>query len=129
MPSSFHVVITDFLDDATVETPVLGEIARITLAGAHDEVGLAPHLPDADALIVYHEVPMLTDASWSLAEKCRGVARAGVGFNNLDIVAAGRRGIAVCNVPDYGTEEVADHAIMMLLAVARNLVGCHSAIQ
>jgi phosphoglycerate dehydrogenase-like enzyme len=129
MPSPFQVVITDFLDDATVETPVLGDLAQITLAGAHDEAGLARHLPGADALIVYHEVPMLTDASWSLAGKCRGVARAGVGFNNLDIVAAGRRGIAVCNVPDYGTEEVADHAIMMLLAAARNLVRCHSAIQ
>ncbi len=44
-----------------------------------------------------------------------------MGFNNVDIEAAGRRGIAVCNVPDYGTEEVADHAILLLLAVARHL--------
>lgn len=129
MPSPFQVVITDFLDNSTVEIPVLGDVARITLAGAHDEAGLAPHLPEADALIAYHVVPMLTDASWSLAGRCRGIVRAGVGFNNLDVKAAGKRGIAVCNVPDYGTEEVADHAIMMLLAVARNLVGCHSAIR
>jgi phosphoglycerate dehydrogenase-like enzyme len=35
----------------------------------------------------------------------------------------------VCNVPDYGTEEVADHAIMFLLALARKLVPCHQAIR
>src|SRR6185369_12622422 len=34
----------------------------------------------------------------------------------------------VCNVPDYGTEEVADHAILLMLAIARRLVPCHNAI-
>ena len=45
----------------------------------------------------------------------------GWGTTTSTCAAAGRRGIAVCNVPDYGTEEVADHSIMLLLAVARHL--------
>jgi phosphoglycerate dehydrogenase-like enzyme len=52
-----------------------------------------------------------------------------VGYNNIDRAAAARRGVIVCNVPDYGTEEVADHAIMLLLALVRRLLPCHSAIR
>src|SRR5205807_65326 len=61
--------------------------------------------------------------------QCRGIVRCGVGFDNVDSQAAGRRGIVVCNVPDYGTEEVADHALMLLLASARRLLACHQAIR
>ena len=129
MPEPFQVLIADFLEDATIETPVLDGLARIDLAGAVIEDDLASRLPEVDALILYHDIPRLTDASLALAPRCRGIVRAGVGYNNVDIVAAGRRGIAVCNVPDYGTEEVADHAIMLLLAVARHLVPCHQTIR
>jgi phosphoglycerate dehydrogenase-like enzyme len=129
MPEPFLVVIADFLDDASIEMPVLGDVARIILAGAHSEDELARFLPEADALLLYHEIPMLTDAGLARAGRCRGVVRAGVGFNNIDVAAAGARGIAVCNVPDYGTEEVADHAIMMLLAVARHLVASDADIR
>ncbi len=46
--------------------------------------------------------------------------RNGVGFDNVDADAARRLGIPVCNVPDYGTEEVADYAILLTLALQRN---------
>ena len=43
----------------------------------------------------------------------------GVGYDNVDIKAAGRLGIPVCNIPDYGTEEVADHALSLILGLYR----------
>ena len=43
----------------------------------------------------------------------------GVGYDNVDIKAAGRLGIPVCNIPDYGTEEVADHAMSLILGLYR----------
>jgi phosphoglycerate dehydrogenase-like enzyme len=52
---------------------------------------------------------------------CRAIIRVGVGYDSVDIDAARERGIAVCNVPDYGTEEVADHAIALALALCRQL--------
>jgi phosphoglycerate dehydrogenase-like enzyme len=123
------VVITDYLEEASVEIPVLADIAEVDLARARSEAELATHLEQAQVLIVYHDIPMLTDETFSRADQCRGVVRAGVGFNNIDREAAGRRGIVVCNVPDYGTEEVADHTIMLLLATVRGLVACDSAMR
>jgi len=55
-------------------------------------------------------------------EECRIIVRCGVGFDSVDIQAAGAMGIPVCNVPDYGVDEVADHAIGLMLACSRGLV-------
>ncbi|MGY2289242.1 C-terminal binding protein [Pseudomonas sp. SDO528_S397] len=49
------------------------------------------------------------------------VVRYGVGVDNVDLAAAKALGVRVCNVPDYGVEEVADHAAAMTLALARKL--------
>ncbi len=50
---------------------------------------------------------------------CKIIVRMGVGYDNLDSVAWGARGVPVCNVPDYGTSEVADHAVTLMLTLAR----------
>lgn len=53
---------------------------------------------------------------------CAGIVRAGIGVDNVDLEAAAAAGIQVCNVPDYGTEAVAQHALAMALAGNRRLV-------
>ena len=129
MPDRFTVLISDFLDETSVESSVLADIADLVMARATDESQLLPHLAKADAIMVFHDLSVLGEASFSRASRCRGVVRAGVGYNNVDIEAATRHGVVVCNVPDYGTEEVADHAIMFLLALVRRLVPSHEAIR
>ncbi len=129
MSERHRVLITDFLIETTVEGPVLAGAARVETAGAHGEADLADRVAGADVMIVYHDIPMMTDATFARADRCVGVIRAGVGYNNIDLEAASARGIVVCHVPDYGSEEVADHAIMMLLAVARQLVPSHQSIR
>jgi C-terminal binding protein len=123
------VVIADFLEDAEHEAPALGPDVRIVVARARHEDDLAPSLPDADALILFHDVEAMTDATFARAPRLRAVVRAGVGTNNVDLLAAGRRGIGVCNVPDYGTEEVADHALGMLLSLVRHLPESDASIR
>jgi phosphoglycerate dehydrogenase-like enzyme len=115
-----------FEDDAEIEREVLGEGAEIAV---HQEL-VADRIPDADwrradALIVYYGVPIDREVVDRL-DGCRVLVRAGVGYDHIDIVACGARGIPVCNVPDYGTTEVADHAIALMLALARGLVSYHA---
>jgi C-terminal binding protein len=129
MPDRFNVLIADFLDEISIESAVLGDIADLVMARAIDESELTGYLPRADAIIVFHDLSILGETGFARAPRCRGVVRAGVGYNNIDLDAATRHGVVVCNVPDYGSEEVADHAIMFLLALARRLLPSHDAIR
>jgi C-terminal binding protein len=129
MSRSGTVIIADFLEESEVESPILGNGVKVIVANAHHEADLAPLLPEADALLLFHDIASVTDATFALAPKLKAVVRAGVGYNNVDLKAAGHRGIAVCNVPDYGTEEVADHAIGMLLALVRHLPDCDASMR
>jgi D-3-phosphoglycerate dehydrogenase / 2-oxoglutarate reductase len=54
-------------------------------------------------------------------KNCKVIVRYGIGYDNVDVTAAAERGIAVCNVPDYATGEVADHAMSLALALGRQL--------
>jgi len=117
----FQVVVTDYLAEAGSERRILDEVADIRLLQTIDEKEVARLGADADVLLVFHDIK-LTERSLAALPKCRGIVRCGVGFDNVDLVAAGSRGMVVCNVPDYGTEEVADHSLLMLLAIARRLL-------
>ena len=61
--------------------------------------------------------------------KVRCVLRSGVGYDTIDGAAWGARGIPVFNVPDYGTSEVADHAIALMLALVRGTAAYHDAMR
>jgi len=129
MSHRFQVLIADFLAEDSVEASVLGDVADLVLAHAANQNQLLEHAPSADAIILFHDISRLGEPVFSRAARCRCVVRAGVGFNNIDLESATRHGIQVCNVPDYGTEEVADHAIMLLLSLVRRLVPSHEAIR
>ncbi|MBI3915761.1 MAG: C-terminal binding protein [Betaproteobacteria bacterium] len=72
---------------------------------------------NADGIVV-SRIP-IDKAAIEHLKRARIVVRNGVGFDIVDLEACGDAGIAVCNVPDYGTTEVADSAIAMMLAFAR----------
>ncbi len=74
---------------------------------------------DADA-IVTHRAPVNRQVV-EAAPKLKIALRHGVGYEELDLDALAERGIPACNVPDYGSEEVAMHALSMLLALRRQL--------
>ena len=53
--------------------------------------------------------------------KCRIMVKTAVGFDDVDLAAWGAAGIPVCNTPDYGTREVADHAIALMLTLTKSI--------
>lgn len=75
---------------------------------------------DADALLV--NLFPLTREIVKRLPKCRIISRYGVGVDNVDVAAATEAGIWVARVPDYGYEEVSDHALALLLGCIRNIV-------
>ena len=121
MSKSYHVVLTDFIVDALEpERKILGDLAEVTALGTHGEEELAGRVEQADALVVFHEVS-ITRPTIERLQRCRVIARAGVGYDNVDYRFARERGIPVVNVPDYGSGEVADTAIGMMLTLARGV--------
>jgi phosphoglycerate dehydrogenase-like enzyme len=128
MSSRPLVVVTDHLAEIGVEHDILNAVAEVKLLQTNDEHEVARAAAEADALLVLHTIK-LGAATIAALRRCRGIVRAGVGYDNVDLEAAGQHGIVVCNVPDYGTEEVADHALMLLLALARRLVPAERAIR
>jgi len=111
--------------DNSVEEPVLAGGARVVRGAA---VAALDELPDAlceqaDALMTLRmAVPA---AQLARFPKLRVVVRMGVGYDRVDRAECARRGITVCNIPDYGTEEVADHAISLALGLRRGLFLHH----
>ncbi|MBI1839535.1 MAG: C-terminal binding protein [Verrucomicrobia bacterium] len=103
-----------------VERSVIGDAADVTYQLCEGEAGVVGPMVDADALVVWHNTA-ITEEGIGRLKHCRAIIRNGVGYDTVDLAAARKRGIAVCNVPDYGTEEVADHAIALTLALCRQL--------
>jgi len=77
------------------------------------------HHEDAEVLCVQYAV--VDGDLLDRTPRCRGVVRYGVGYDTVDVAAATARGVWVVNVPDYGTTEVADHALALILALLRGV--------
>jgi D-3-phosphoglycerate dehydrogenase/C-terminal binding protein len=117
----FRVVVADFVtDELRPERELLGDIADLSALVANSESDLAGKVEDADAVMMYHCITIGRDTIARL-KHCKLIVRCGVGYDNIDYRFARERGIPVANVPDYGTEEVADSAIGFALALARGI--------
>ncbi|HRI13283.1 MAG TPA: C-terminal binding protein [Verrucomicrobiota bacterium] len=115
------VVITDFqTEPLDEERRILDDLASVEALNAVAEKELIGRIEDADCVILYHLLTLTRRTIDQLA-KCRLIVRGGVGFDNVDGAAARARGIPVANVPDYGTEDVADSALGMTLALTRGI--------
>lgn len=80
---------------------------------------LVANIQDADGILVQYA--HITAEVMDAAPRLRAIGRYGVGVDSVDVPAATERGIAVTNVPDYGTEAVSDHAIGLAVSLARGI--------
>lgn len=122
-----HIAIIDWTTspqgdpESTIERQIIGAAARVTRTLCETDADLTDEVCSANAIIIWHNMP-LTAQGIARLKNCRAIIRNGVGFDSVDVAAARERGIAVCNVPDYGTEEVADHAIALAMVLCRQIL-------
>jgi D-3-phosphoglycerate dehydrogenase / 2-oxoglutarate reductase len=84
---------------------------------------------DADVVAVQSVRPLLTREVLAQLDRCRCTIRAGAGYDSIDYKAATEMGIMVCNAPTYCTDDVADHAIGLMLAAVRNIPRLDAAMR
>lgn len=106
--------------DVEIEKAVLGPEFEVDLVATRNPRDVPDSVWHAADAVLCWLMP-IDAATIAKLRRCRILVRYGVGYDVFDIAAAGRAGIPACNVPDYGTGEVADHALAMMLALRRGL--------
>lgn len=120
-PKQYRVLLTDRAwPDSSIERDVLQSIgAELVEAPNSQPATLADLARDVDAIMTCWAP--VTAAVISASERLKVVVRMGIGLDNIDVKEATKRKIPVANVPDYCLSEVSDHALAMLLALARKI--------
>ena len=104
-------------DDRQIERDAVGEGISAEFVAGFDEV-TDEQWANADALVSYVDIPAEYRAR---LQRCKIFVTPKVGFDNIDLEAWGELGIPVSNVPDYGTMEVADHAMALMLTLMKGI--------
>ena len=128
-PEPFLIVHADARDPDAFEIErgiIEGAGARLKLTRADGEHELIANVRGTDALLV--SGARITRAVVDAMPRCKLLVRYGVGLDSVDVAAATERGIVVAHFPDFCQPEVANHAIMLLLACAKKLTRLDRAV-
>lgn len=100
--------------------------AELRLAAVPTAEAIVEAAAAADALLVTYA--RITEPMIRQLTRCRIISRFGIGIDNIDVAAAARAGIVVTRVPDYCIDEVSDHTLALLLALARKITLSNSQV-
>jgi D-3-phosphoglycerate dehydrogenase len=119
MSAKAKVVLTDYVwESIDVERKILEGIANISPMQTKKPEEFIAAAADCDALLNTYAGPITAEVMAKMP-KCRIIARYGIGVDTIDLDAATAAGIIVTNNPTYCIEEVAEHAMAMILACTR----------
>jgi D-3-phosphoglycerate dehydrogenase len=123
--TTVKILVADKLAEAGVAA--LSELHEVDVKTGLSKQELLEIVSSYDGIVVRSETQIDADII-AAATKLKVVGRAGVGLDNVDIDAATRAGVIVCNAPQSNIVSAAEHTMAMLLAVARNVPQAHSAL-
>jgi D-3-phosphoglycerate dehydrogenase / 2-oxoglutarate reductase len=126
---SFIVAITDYVfSSLEPEQRVLAPLGvELRPAQCKSEEEIIELTRGADAVLNCYA--KMTARVIEKLDRCKIIARYGIGVDNVDLAAATRAGILVTNVADYCIDEVSDHALALLLVLARRIATAHGAVK
>lgn len=122
-----HIVVADPIHPDGIERLLKAPGITLDHPGAATGGPLADRLRQADALIVRGTV--VDEALLAKAERLRVVCRHGVGYDLVEVPALTRRGIALMITPEANAASVAEHALMLMLSLARNVGPISAAVR
>ena len=116
-----RVVVSDYnFGDLDVESAIIaGAGCEVEPYQCTDSTQVVAALQGADVALI-QMAPVEEEAIGGMADNAT-LVRYGAGIDNIDLDACRRHGVALANVPDYGTEEVAVHAMTLLLSLIRRI--------
>ncbi|QIZ34339.1 phosphoglycerate dehydrogenase [Saccharopolyspora sp. ASAGF58] len=120
------VLIAEKLAPSVIDA--LGDEVEIRNVDGTDRPALLDAVADADALLVRSATKVDAEVL-AAAKKLKVVARAGVGLDNVEVPAATERGVMVVNAPTSNIVSAAEHAMALLLAVARNVAQADASLK
>lgn len=125
----YKVVVTDYeFQTLAPEKEVLSSIdADFIAVQCRTEEEVIRECRDADAIL--NQYAPVSKRVIEKLERCKVIARYGVGVNTIDLEAATAKGIVVANVTDYSVDEVSDHAFALLLALVRKVVKFNNEVK
>jgi D-3-phosphoglycerate dehydrogenase / 2-oxoglutarate reductase len=122
MPVALLTDCDRFPFDADDRAALDAEGVQLRELAGHEPNAVVAAAQGVDVIFVYYA--RFARETIARLDGVRVLARCGAGYDNIDVDAARERGIQVVYVPDYGIGDVADHALALLLACARNLALC-----
>lgn len=127
-----QVVIANIADapgqDVSVERSILGpDVDLVRCNSANDEAALVEGCREAD--VVLTDLAPMTRNVIDELRHCKLISVAGTGYSSIDLRAAQDANIGVCAIAEYCTNEVADHVLLLILALCRRLGEYHEQVQ
>jgi lactate dehydrogenase-like 2-hydroxyacid dehydrogenase len=104
-------------DNREIEIASMGDLGRAEFCDRLDQV-TEEQWQSCDAMVSVLDIP---NEYRDQMRNCKIFVTPKVGFDNIDIAGWGEMGVPVCNVPDYGTQEVADHALALMLDLMKGI--------
>jgi len=122
----FKILLTDKIDKAGIE--ILEKMADLKFSSSLAEDVLVYEASDVDGMVV--RVPaVITRKIIENADKLKVISRFGVGYDNIDVVAATEKGIVVTYTPGANTQSVAEYAAALMFALAKQIVQADKALR
>ena len=119
--AAYRICVSDERHDSyDIERELLASPgAELVLCQCATDEDIVRFCADADGILL--DMAPLTAHAVAGLKRCKVVSRYGVGYDNVDVAACTARGIQVTNVPDYCAEDVAEHALALMLSCLRDV--------